>query len=166
MGTIVVSATRAVFNCACVHKLRKVRIRGTRRFYLVRALLIRGNVQTHLGGGGGALLLGRALLIGTLRYWSILVQVICLVTCLAPSHSYTNAGLFQIGLSATNFSEIWIKMQEFPLMKNIFGNFVTDEGILMTDLGLVELRIFTINNWCDGFQILMVNMMFNMKPLS
>ena len=43
-------ATRAVFDCACVHKLRKVRIRGTRRFYFVRALLIRGNVQTHLGG--------------------------------------------------------------------------------------------------------------------
>ena len=33
------------------------------------ALLFRDNVQTHLGdGGGGALLLGRALLIGTLQY--------------------------------------------------------------------------------------------------
>ena len=39
-----------MFNCACVYEFRKVCIRGARRFYFVGALLIRDNVQTHLGG--------------------------------------------------------------------------------------------------------------------
>ena len=43
-------STRAGFNCACVYKFRKVRIRGARRLYFVKALLFRDNVQTHVGG--------------------------------------------------------------------------------------------------------------------
>ena len=61
-------STRAVFNCVCVYEFREVRIRGARRFYFVGALLFRDNVQTHLG---------RALLIGTLRYmWHTHLQII------------------------------------------------------------------------------------------
>ena len=54
----------AMFNCACVYEFRKVRIRGTRHFHFVGVLLFHSNVQTRLG----ELLLGRALLIGTLWY--------------------------------------------------------------------------------------------------
>ena len=46
-----------------VHGLRQVLIRSTGRFYFVGVLLSYDNLQTHLG----ALLLGRALLIDTLR---------------------------------------------------------------------------------------------------
>ena len=62
-------ATRAMFNCACVYEFCKVRIRGVWHFYFVGVLLFCDNVETYLG----ALLLGRVLLIGTLRYlpsWS------------------------------------------------------------------------------------------------
>ena len=39
-----------MFNCACAYEFRKVRIRGTQRFYFVGAILFCDNVQTHLGG--------------------------------------------------------------------------------------------------------------------
>ena len=42
-------ATRAVFNCACVHEFRRVRFRGARCFYCWGALLFRDKVQTQLG---------------------------------------------------------------------------------------------------------------------
>ena len=56
-----------MFNCVCLYEFHKIHIRGTRHFYFVGALLFRDHVQTHLG----ALLLGRVLLIGTLRYMYI-----------------------------------------------------------------------------------------------
>ena len=51
-------------NHVFVYIFAKVRIRRARCFYFVGALLFCDNMQTHLG----ALLLGRALLIGTLWY--------------------------------------------------------------------------------------------------
>ena len=53
-----------MLNCACAYEFCKAHIRGARHFYFVGALLFGDNVKTHLG----TLLLGRALLIGTLRY--------------------------------------------------------------------------------------------------
>ena len=64
-------ATRAVFKCACVYEFRNVRIRCARRFYFVGALQFRHNVQTHLG----VFLLGRALLIGILRYFTRVFKI-------------------------------------------------------------------------------------------
>ena len=51
-------------NHVFVYIFAKVRIRRARCFYFVGALPFCDNMQTHLG----ALLLGRVLLIGTLRY--------------------------------------------------------------------------------------------------
>ena len=38
--------------------------------------------------------------------------------------TWTNAGLLSIGPLATNFSEIWIKIQKFSFMKNAFWSVV------------------------------------------
>ena len=51
-------------NYVLVYGFCKDRIRSAGRFYFVRALLFCDNLQTHFG----ALLLGRALLMETLRY--------------------------------------------------------------------------------------------------
>ena len=51
-------------NYVFVYGFRQVLIGSTRRFYFVGELLFCDKLQTHLG----ALLLGRVLLIGTLRY--------------------------------------------------------------------------------------------------
>ena len=59
------------FNCACAYEFRKVCIRGARCFYFVGALLFCDIVQTHLEG----VLLGRVILIGTLRYLFIYLSI-------------------------------------------------------------------------------------------
>ena len=50
-------------NYVFVYGFHQVLIRSAGRFYFVRALLFCDNLQTHLG----ALLLARAVLMGTLR---------------------------------------------------------------------------------------------------
>ena len=93
-----------------VYGFHQVLIRSTWCFYFVGALLFCDNLQNDLG----ALLLGRALLIGTLRYVSRLAQVmVCCLWLVKTNGRSTNCALTSLAKEATTWTNVDLSSKAF-----------------------------------------------------